>query len=60
VTAVYEGPDGAAVRGRLLAPGGERLLTFVDLFAVEAVESADTGDEGPVLRITRVETFARD
>jgi ketosteroid isomerase-like protein len=68
VTAVYEGPAGVAVRGRLLAPAGGTLLEFVDLFAVDPAPSTTDADAASAdadadadvdPRIARLETFVR-
>jgi len=47
VTAIFEGPDGAAVRGRLLHADGTEWFAFVDAFA--------TADG----RIERITTYTR-
>jgi ketosteroid isomerase-like protein len=46
VEAVYAGPDGVAVRGRLLHADGSLFFEFVDVFRVEE-------------RLTALQTFAR-
>ena len=41
---IYRGPNGIAVRGRLLRPGGEEWFEFVDVFDVDE-------------KLTRLRTF---